>query len=150
MMIASFKIAVWWQTQHDGQTKPFGVFLIAIFFAAASCILLNVGTALLLPGSKLGAIWVLYPARRSLLMPYRIWLGPEFLALAIGMIAASTGCFRQRKWGWWLAVGIFLVNGISDVGQILLGHLLEGGIGVAVASAILLYMSQPKVRATFT
>jgi hypothetical protein len=115
MMIASFKIAVWWQTQHDGQTKPFGVFLIAIFFAVASCILLNVGTALLLPGSKLGAIWVLYPARRSLLMPYRIWLGPEFLALAIGMIAASTGCFRQRKWGWWLAVGIFLVNGISDV-----------------------------------
>jgi len=114
-MIASFKIAVWWQTQHDGQTKPFGVFLIAIFFAVASCILLNVGTALLLPGSKLGAIWVLYPARRSLLMPYRIWLGPEFLALAIGMIAASTGCFRQRKWGWWLAVGIFLVNGISDV-----------------------------------
>ena len=149
-MIASFKIAVWWQTQHDGQTKPFGVFLIAIFFAVASCILLNVGTALLLPGSKLGAIWVLYPARRSLLMPYRIWLGPGFLALAIGMIAASTGCFRQRKWGWWLAVGIFLVNGISDVGQILLGHLLEGGIGVAVASAILLYMSQPKVRATFT
>jgi len=132
------------------RTKPFGIFLIATFFAVASCILLSVGMALLLPGSKLEAIWVLYPARRSLLMPYRMWLGPGFLALAIGTIAASTGCFRQRKWGWWLAVGIFLVNGISDAGQILLGHFLEGGIGVAVAGAILLYLLQPKVRATFT
>jgi hypothetical protein len=130
--------------------KSFGIFAIAIFFAAASCILLIVGTALLLPGSKLEAIWALYPARRSLLMPYRIWLGPGFLTLAIEMIVASIGCFRHRKWGWWLAVGIFLVNGISDAGQILLGHRLEGGIGVAVAGAILLYLSQPNVRTTFT
>ena len=130
--------------------KPFGIFLIAIFFAVASCILLSVGMALLLPGSNLEAIWVLYPARRSLLMPFRTWLGPGFLTLAIGMLVASTGCFRHRKWGWWLAVGIFLVNGISDAGQILLGHRLEGGIGVAVAGAILLYLSQPNVRTTFT
>ena len=132
------------------RTKPFGIFLIAIFFAVASCILLSVGTALLLPGSELEAIWVIYPARRSLLMPYRIWLGPGFLTLAIGMLAASTGCFLHRKWGWWLALGIFLFNGIGDAGQIFLGHFLEGGIGVAVAGAILLYLSQPNVRATFT
>jgi hypothetical protein len=130
--------------------KPLGIFLIAIFFALASCILLSVGVALLLPGSKLETIWVLYPARRSLLIPYRIWLGPGFLTLAIGMLVASVGCFRHRKWGWWLAAAIFIVNGISDTGQILLGRLLEGGIGVAVAGAILLYLSQPKVRATFT
>jgi hypothetical protein len=132
------------------RTKPLGVFLVAIFFAAASCILLSVGMALLLPGSTLEAIWALYSARRSLLMPFRIWLGPAFLALAICMLVASTGCFRHRKWGWWLAVGIFLVNGISDAGQILSGHLLEGSIGMAVAGAILFYLSRPNVRTTFT
>jgi hypothetical protein len=31
-----------------------------------------------------------------------------------------------------------------------LGHFLEGGIGVAVAGAILLYLLQPNVRAIFT
>jgi hypothetical protein len=132
------------------RTKPFGIFLIAIFFAVASCILIGVGMALLLPGSKLEAIWVLYPARRSLLMPYRIWLVPGFLTLAMGTVVASIGCFRHRKSGWWLAVGIFLVNGISDSGQILLGHLVEGAIGVTVAAAILLYLSRAKVRAAFT
>jgi len=34
--------------------------------------------------------------------------------------------------------------------QILVGHFLESGIGVAVAGAILFYLSRPKVRGTFT
>ena len=82
-------------------------------------------------------------------MPYHLWLGPAFLTLAIIMASASIGCFRHRVWGWWLAVAIFLVNGLSDVGQIFLGHFLEGGIGVVVAGTILLYLSRPHTRAVF-
>lgn len=128
---------------------PLGVSLIAIFFAAATCILLGVGTALLMPGSKLEVIWKIYPARRALLMPYRTWLGPAFLLLAIAMAMASIGCIRRRNWGWWLAVAIFLINGLSDAGQLLMGHVLEGGIGVTVAVAILIYLTRVK-RGTFT
>jgi hypothetical protein len=61
----------------------------------------------------LEAIWKLYPARRSLLMPYRMWLGPGFLVLAIVMASASIGCFRRRIWGWWLAIAIFVINGAT-------------------------------------
>jgi hypothetical protein len=50
----------------SGRGMPWGVFLIAVFFAIAICILVSVGTALLLPGSAMEAIWKLYPARRSL------------------------------------------------------------------------------------
>jgi hypothetical protein len=60
------------------------------------------------------------------------------------------GLLSPPEMGWWLAVSIFLVNAISDAGQILLGHRLEGSIGVAVAGTILLYLAKPKVRATFT
>ena len=94
-------------------------------------------------------VWKTYPGRRALLMPYREWLGPGFLALAAAMISASIGCFRQRKWGWWLAVAIFATNGLGDAGQIILGHLLEGGIGVVAAGAILFYLSRPAVRNAF-
>ena len=93
--------------------RSLGVFLIALFFAIATCILLGVGTALLLPGSKLEVIWKLYPARRAVLMPYRVWLGPGFLLLAIVMASASVGCFRCRIWGWWLAITIFVINGLQ-------------------------------------
>lgn len=126
-----------------------GVILIAIFFALATAILFSVGTALLAPGSAFEAIWSVYPARRSLLMPYRAGLGPGFLLLGIVMASASIGCFRRRKWGWWLAVAIFTVEGVSDAAQLLLGNLLEGGVGVAVAGAILFYLSRPDVRAIF-
>ena len=128
--------------------RSLGVFLIALFFAIATCILLGVGTALLLPGSKLEIIWKLYPARRAMLMLYRVWLGPGFLILAIVMASASIGCFRRRIWGWWLAVVIFLINGLSDAGQILIGYFLEGGVGVAIAGVILFYLSRPHVRKT--
>jgi hypothetical protein len=66
-----------------------GVFLIALFLAIATCILLGVGTALLWPGSKVEVIWKLYPARRAVLTPYRLWLGPAFLMLTIVMVSAS-------------------------------------------------------------
>jgi hypothetical protein len=129
---------------------PPGVVLIAIFFAAATCILLGVGTALLFPGSAMEMIWRTYPARRALLMPYREWLGPGFLALAAAMMLASVGCFRRRQWGWRLAVAIFAITGISDAGQIFLGHTAEGAIGVVVAGAILFYLSRASVRNAFT
>jgi len=132
---------------HKGGS--FGVFLVAILFAIATCILLGVGMALLWPGSNLEVIWMLYPARRALLMPYRIWLGPGFLTLAVVMISASIGCFRRRSWGWWLAAAIFLVNGLGDVAQIFMGHFLEGVIGVAAAGTVLFYLSRPNVRAGF-
>lgn len=129
--------------------RPIGVFLIAVFFAVATCVLVGVGTALLFPGSAMEEIWRLYPARRALLMPYHDWLGPAFLILAVVMLAASIGCFRQREWGWWLAVAIFAVNGFGDAVQIFLGHFLEGGVGVAVAGAILFHLSRAKVRSSF-
>ena len=127
-----------------------GVILVGTFFALATCILLSVGIALLKPGSTLEIIWKIYPARRDLLMPYRLWLGPGFLLFAIVTVSASVGCFRRRTWGWWLAIAIFVINGLSDVGQILIGHFIEGGIGVAVAGAIVIYLSRPEVRRTFT
>jgi hypothetical protein len=129
--------------------QPRGILFIAIFFAVATCILLSVGTALLFPGSIMEAVWRLYPARRALLMPYRLWLGPGFLTLAIAMASASIGCFLKRRWGWWLSVAIFAINGLSDAAQILMGRFLEGGIGVAAAGAILFYLSQPSVRGAF-
>lgn len=129
--------------------RPVGIFLIAIFFALATCVLVGVGTALLFPHSALETVWRVYPARRAMLMPYRSWLGPGFLALAVAMASASVGCFVHRKRGWQLAVAIFAVNGLGDAAQLAMGHLLEGGIGVAAAGAILFYLFRPGVRRAF-
>ena len=117
--------------------KPVGIFLIATFFALATFTLVGVGLALLFPGTGLEAIWRPYPARRSLLMPYRNWLGPGFLTLAFAMACASIGCFQRRIWGWRLAVVIFALNGTGDAVELAAGHFVEGTVGVIAAGAIL-------------
>jgi len=93
--------------------RPFGLFLIAIFFCVATFILVAVGIALVWPGTTLDAIWQLYPARQAMLMPHRLILGPAFLGLAVAMACASAGCFLRRKWGWQHAILIFGVNGLA-------------------------------------
>lgn len=131
------------------KAKPVGIFLIAIFFALATCVLISVGLALLFPGTEMEAIWRLYPARRALLMPHRNWLGPGFLTLAFAMACASIGCFRRRTWGWSLAVAIFALNGIGDAVQLAMGHWIEGAVGVIVAGAVLLYLSRLNTKRAF-
>lgn len=128
---------------------PRGVALLPLFFSVATCILVACGTALLFPGSLMEVVWRAYPARRAMLMPYREWLGPGFLILAIAMLFASVGCSRRRIWGWRLAVGIFAVNGIGDVGQIFLGHFVEGTIGVSAAGTVLYYLFLSRVRSHY-
>lgn len=130
--------------------KRLGLFAMAIFFAAATGVLLGAAAALALPGSGFETIWRLYPARRAVMMPYRVWLAPGFLALAIPMALASIGCFRHRKWGWRLAVAIFALSGLGDAVQIAMGRFLEGGVGVAAAGVTLFYLSRTGVRSTFS
>ena len=123
--------------------------LLGVFFALATLILLGAGAALLLPGTAAEIVWRLYEARRALLMPYRAWLGPGFLMLAIAMASASYGCFKRRAWGRELAIAIFAVNGIGDVVQIFIGHILEGTIGVTAAGLLIYWLTRPAVKRAF-
>ena len=82
--------------------------LLAIFFLGGNNNSGGCGAGALLPGSLMETVWLTYPERRAILIPHRRWLAPAFLSLAAAMAAASIGCFKQRKWGWWLATTIFL------------------------------------------
>ena len=123
--------------------------LLAVFFAIATCILIGVGTALLHPGTALDAIWRLKPDREPELMARRALVGPAFLLLAVPMAVASFGCFIRRPWGRWLAIAIFTINGIGDLVQLAIGHVAEGGIGVAIAACLISYLMRPRTKAAF-
>ncbi|HEX3809436.1 MAG TPA: hypothetical protein VH000_09775 [Rhizomicrobium sp.] len=124
--------------------------LIAVFFAIATAILLVTGVALLWPGTFLDQIWHLNESRRALLMPYRIFLAPRFIIMALPMALASVGCFLRRRWGWWLTLAIFLVNGLGNAAQLFVGHIMEGMIGVGVAALLIAFLLRPRVRAIFS
>lgn len=66
-----------------------GIVLFAIFFDLAACLLISAAVALLWPGTPFDVIWLLKPERRLELWPYRLWLGPLFLAFVIPATFAS-------------------------------------------------------------
>lgn len=123
--------------------------LLGVFFAFATCILVSVGLALLFPDTGFETIWRLYEARRAMLMPYRAWLGPGFLALAAIMAAAFYGNFARDEWGRRLAIGIFAGNGLGDAVQLFTGHILEGTIGIVFAVALVVWLTRPATRALY-
>lgn len=46
-------------------------------------------------------------------------------------------------------MAIFAVNGLADAAQLAVRNLLEGGIGVTVAGALIFYLSRPNSREAF-
>jgi hypothetical protein len=121
-----------------------GVFLF--FGATMSCL---AATTLLWRGTVLDRVWALNPIAYQQLMPLGGAVGIFFLVLTAALTAAGIGWFRRRLWGWRLAVVIIAMQVLGDVVNCLRGDLVRGGVGVIIAGALLLFLLQPRVRATF-
>jgi hypothetical protein len=104
---------------------------------------------LLSPGTLLDRLWVLNPIAYKRLAPLGSTVGILFLLLGAALTTAGVGWFRRRLWGWRLAVVIIATQVVGDVVNCVRGDLLRGGTGVIIAGALLLFLLQPKIRATF-
>jgi len=107
------------------------------------------GTTLVLPATILDRAWRLNPVAYAQLAPLGTPVGIAFLLLALVLAVAATGWWRRRRWGWILAVVIIAIQLLGDLLNLLRGDVLRGAAGVLIASALLFYMTRPRVRAAF-
>ena len=107
------------------------------------------GLTLALPGTALDPIWILNPRAYKQLAPLGKEVGVPFLLLAAALVTAAAGLFKRRVWGWRLATAIIATQIAGDLVNAFSGHLIEGGIGVGIASALLLYLLRSDVKAAF-
>jgi hypothetical protein len=107
------------------------------------------GTTLVWPGTVLDNIWALNrPAYKQLALAGRP-VGVLFLLLSATLLAAAVGWFQRRLWGWRLAVVIICTQVAGDIFNFVRGDHLRGGIGLAIAGALLFYLLRPNVRTAF-
>jgi hypothetical protein len=121
-----------------------GVFL---FFWAVMASL--AGTTLIWPGTLLDHMLVVNAPAYRQLTSFGKTVGVPFLALRTAMSAAGVGWFGRRLWGWRLAAVIIATQVVGDLVSIFTGHLARGAVGLTIASALLLFLLRPNVRADF-
>jgi hypothetical protein len=118
-----------------------------LFFGSITASL--AATTLLWRGTVLDRLWALNPIAYKQLAHLGDTVGILFLLLGAALATAGIGWFRFRLWGWRLAVAIIATQVLGDVVSFVRGDLLRGGTGVIIAGALLLFLWQPKIRATF-
>jgi hypothetical protein len=107
------------------------------------------GITLVWHGTMLDKVWALNPRAYHELSPWGATAGVLFLALAVALAIAAIGWLMRRRWGWWLAVVIIGTQVLGNVTNILYGHIVEGGVGAAIAGSLVFYMTRPFVRVHF-
>jgi hypothetical protein len=121
-----------------------GIFL---FFGAVMAAL--AGTTLAWQGSALDRVWSLNPRAYKELVPFGKAVGIPFLLLAATLAVAGLGWFKRRRWGWMLAVALIATQVFGNLVNIWMAHYLEGGTGLVIAGALLLYLVRPDVKNFF-
>jgi hypothetical protein len=132
-----------------GQPLSKGMLGLGVFLFFGATMALLAGVTLAWPGTTLDHLWRLNPRAYLQLAPLGRPVGIAFLFLSTVMVIAGAGWFKQRIWGWWLAVGILATQCLGDLVNVFMGHPLEGLFGVTVAGALLFYLFRPGVRSVF-
>jgi hypothetical protein len=128
---------------------PRGMTAIGIFLFFGTVMAFLAGTTLVWPGTFLDHMWALNPRAYDELAPLGKPVGLLFLSLAMALALAATGWLKRRRWGWQLAVAIIGTQVLGDFVNIFFGRVVQGLVGVAIAGALLLYITRPYLRAAF-
>ena len=107
------------------------------------------GTTLVWQGTALDRMWVLNPRAYNDLTPLGKAVGFAFILFGMILAVAAIGWFKRRLWGWRMAVGIIVAQGLGHMANVFLGRIVEGAIGAIIAGALLVYLLQDPVGSAF-
>jgi hypothetical protein len=120
-----------------------------VFFVFGATMAAYAAFTLAWPGTPLDALWALNKRGHEGLATLGRMAAIPFGALSAALACAAVGWFRRCYWGWILGVTVIGINMAGDLGQLVMGEGPKGALGVAVAGALLVYMTRPGVRTYF-
>jgi hypothetical protein len=125
--------------------RAVGRILLVIFFAAGALISVVVMLALIFPGTDLESIWRLKPEARTQFQTIGRGASAALMTIvAIGCGFAAVGLARNREWGRRLAIGILIINLITDSLKALFMHDAKTLIGLPIGGLMILFLVRTK------
>jgi uncharacterized membrane protein (DUF2068 family) len=101
------------------------------------------------PGTVLDQAWMLNPRAHDRLIAWGSRAGTIFFLLAVVLASCAVGWLGRKRWGWWMAVLIISIHMTTDLITLIFGKVIEGLLGVVIASALLIYLLRAPVRLYF-
>lgn len=136
-------------TTKRKESRPLGVVGIGTFFALGALISLTSAGSLLWPNSPLKIIWRINPPAQTEFAKLGKW-APLLLGV-VGMACAlsAIGLFRGKRWGHRLALAVFSVNLLGDLGNAIFREDKRALIGVPIVAVLMGYLLTSRVRQHF-
>jgi len=135
--------------EEKTRTAPRGLVAFGVFLLWGATMALLAAITLTWPGTMLDRAWALNPAGYRQLAPYGGRAGILFATLGVTLAAAGIAWFKKLLWAWRLAIAIIAAQVVGSIVNILIGRILEGGIGIAASSALLFYLLRRSVSRCF-
>jgi hypothetical protein len=129
--------------------RPAGISVMSFFFVFGMTMSGLAALSLAWPGGALEPLWQLNPKGReglgALGLPAVVLMATVSLACA----GAAAGLWSGRRWGWWLAVTILVINATGDLLNAVIGSEPRTLIGLPIAAAMLYYLRTARARDFF-
>jgi len=132
-----------------GKTRPFGVIALALLFAIGTCASFISAVSLAFPGSFLEPVWRLKPNARAGFTRIGSAAIVLMIAVCVACTFTATGLWMGRRWGYWLAVVMLVMNLCGDVVNVVTGAQPRAIIGIPIAGLILVYLLRERTRSYF-
>jgi len=126
-----------------------GIAALGVFWVFGATMAALAGGTLTWPGTTLDRMWVLNRPAYESLAPLGHLVGPLFLLLSGLLLVTAVAWFRRSRWGWRLGVAILSVQVTGDAVNLVRGDYLRGVTGVVIASGLLVFLCQRRVREEF-
>jgi len=127
-----------------------GLIALVVLFSIGTCASLLAAVALAFPDSFLEAVWRLNPNARAGFTSIGSWAIVMMAAVFIACLFTAIGLWRRRRWGYWLAVAMLVMNLGGDIVNVITGTERRAVIGIPIAGAILVYLLRKRTRYHFT
>jgi hypothetical protein len=132
------------------EARPRTVTIVAAFLFAATALAAVVGVSLLFQSALLDRMWELNEAGAEAFRSRGRISGVLLLLVGAWAFAAAAGLIRRRRWAWWLAIGLFAIDGCGDVVSFTMtGDWLRSASGAAICSAFLYFLTRRRARLYF-
>ncbi|MDQ6911282.1 MAG: hypothetical protein M3128_00200 [Verrucomicrobiota bacterium] len=126
------------------RTRPLGITLLVIFFAAGALICLVTMLALAFPADFLESIWRLKPEARVQFEELGRWSIALMAVVGAACGMAAIGLAKNAKWGRRLALGVLTVNLLGDLLNAFFRHDPRTLIGLPIGGLMIWYLLRMK------